>query len=73
MILGRQIACHYLTMKKGSYRSSELDDETMYYDAWLALGVPDEATDDDLRYIAENDDDFYDICDLFMRLYNAED
>ena len=52
---------------------SELDDETMYYDVWLALGVPDEATDDDLRYIAENDDDFYDICDLFMRLYNAED
>ena len=47
----------------------QIDDEVLYYDGWLAYGVPDGATEDDYRYIAENDDDFYEIFDLFIKLY----
>lgn len=39
--------------------------------AWLAGGVPDEADDDDLKSIAEDDDLYFDICRCFCSLTGA--
>ena len=50
----------------------QIDDEELYYDGWLAYGIPDGATEDDYRCIAENDDDFYEILDLFIKLYGGQ-
>lgn len=50
----------------------QIDDEELYYDGWLAYGIPDGATEDDYRFIAENDDDFYEIFDLFIKLYGGQ-
>lgn len=44
-----------------------LNDETAYYDYWIEL-VPDEATEDDLESIAEDDELFNDTCELFGKL-----
>lgn len=47
----------------------QIDNEELYYDGWLAYGVPDGATEDDYRFIAENEDDFYEMLELFIKLY----
>lgn len=44
-----------------------LNDETAYYDYWIML-VPDEATEDDLQDIAEDDELFNETCVLFGKL-----
>ena len=41
-----------------------LNDERAY-DAWSALGVPDDASEDDLEWIAENVDEWSDVCRIF--------
>ena len=50
----------------------QIDDEELYYDGWLVYGVPDGATEDDYCCIAENDNDFYEILDLFIKLYGGQ-
>lgn len=45
-----------------------MNDETAYYNVWIAC-IPDEADDDELMDIAENDDEtFKEACDLFAYL-----
>ena len=44
-----------------------LGDEDVY-EAWFAVGVPDEATDDDYEFIAGDLEEWVDICKLFGRL-----
>lgn len=36
------------------YIINEIDDENAYYE-WIEIGVPDEPTEEDFEYIAEND------------------
>jgi len=45
----------------------DLGDEEVY-DTWFAVGVPDEATDDDYDFIAGDLEEWIDICKLFGRL-----
>ena len=44
--------------------------DEMIYDRWLMCGVPDEATEDDYEFIAENDSEFKDVVDLYHRIMN---
>lgn len=45
-----------------------LNNEAAYYDHWILL-VPDCATDEDLRDIAEDNTLFSDTCHLFRRIF----
>lgn len=45
----------------------EMGDEEIWMD-WITLGVPDEPSEDDYEFIAENDDEWNDVCGLFGRL-----
>lgn len=45
-----------------------MNDEDAYM-RWIYL-VPDEATDEDLREIAEDDEFFADVCKAFRRILN---
>lgn len=49
----------------------ELGDEDIW-EVWIAHGVPDGATEDDLRFIAEDDELWQDTCELFGRLIKRE-
>lgn len=42
----------------------DLGDE-LAYDAWFSMGVPDEATDYDYEFIAEDLDRWVFVCDMF--------
>lgn len=42
----------------------ELGDEDIWMD-WIMLGVPDQPSEEDFEYIAENDDEWEDLCRLF--------
>ena len=44
-----------------------LGDEEVY-DPWFSCGVPDEATDDDYEFIADNIEEWVYVCQLFGRL-----
>ena len=46
---------------------NNVDDEEIIYDDWFALGVPDEATEDDLRIIAEDEELWLDAINSFAR------
>lgn len=43
-----------------------------YIEVWLAEGVPDGATEDDLRELAEDEDDWTFICRLFGNMVRQE-
>lgn len=43
------------------------------WETWIAVGVPDCATDDDYAFIAEDDDEWKRICKLFGDLVNTYD
>ena len=45
-------------------------------DSWLMVGVPDEASEEDYEFIAENHEEYMDIAKLFARIvtkYAKED
>lgn len=45
-------------------------------DSWLMVGVPDEASEDDYEFIAENHEEYIDIVKVFARIvkdYAEED
>lgn len=42
------------------------DDECTAY--WLSDGIPDEPDESDYRFIAENDDQWYNVCTVFGML-----
>ena len=50
-----------------AYILDNVDDEEIIYDDWFALGVPDEATEDDLRIIAEDEELWLDAINSFAR------
>ena len=45
----------------------EMGDEEIWA-TWITLGVPDASSEDDYDFIAENDDEWNDVCGLFGRL-----
>lgn len=45
----------------------DMGDEEIWMD-WITLGVPDAPSEDDYDFIAENDDEWNDVCSLFGRL-----
>ena len=45
----------------------EMGDEEIWA-TWIMLGVPDAPSEDDYDFIAENDDEWNDVCGLFGRL-----
>ena len=49
----------------------EMGDEEIWMD-WITLGVPDEPSEDDYEFIAENDDEWTDVCGLFGKLAKEE-
>lgn len=50
----------------------EMGDEEIWWD-WIALGVPDEPTEEDFEWFAENDDEWEDLCKLFGELTEGEE
>lgn len=40
-----------------------------YYFSWILTGVPDEPSEDDYEFIAENDEEYRDVCVTFARLF----
>lgn len=43
------------------------NDESIYM-TWITCGMPDEPTEDDFEFIAEDDESYTDAFDLFARL-----
>ena len=53
----------------------EMNDEYAM-DSWLMVGVPDEASEDDYEFIAENHEEYIDVVKVFARIvakYAKED
>ena len=50
-----------------AYILDNVDDEEIIYDDWFAVGVPDEATEDDLRTIASDEELWLDTIKCFAR------
>lgn len=42
--------------------------DELVYDAWFSMGVPDEPTDDDYEFIANDIEEWVFVCQLFGRL-----
>ena len=47
------------------------NDEEIYYNSWIYV-MPDGATEDDIQYIAFNDDLYNECFDLFVRLIKKD-
>ena len=45
-----------------------LNNENAYYNNWIVYGMPDEPTEDDFEYIADNLDEFKDITTAFYKV-----
>ena len=54
-------------LKKMHQRIIDIGDEDLYA-TWIELGVPDEPSEDDFRFIASEIELYYDIVELFVRL-----
>lgn len=61
-----------ILQRMNAYICDEIGDEDVW-EVWIALGVPDYATDEDYRYMAEDDDTWRDTCALFGKLLNQEE
>ena len=61
-----------ILQQMNAYICDEIGDEEVW-EVWNALGVPDCATDEDYRYMAEHDDTWRDTCALFGKLLNQEE
>jgi hypothetical protein len=53
-----------------AYILDYVQDETAIYDDWFAVGVPDGATEEDLRTIAEDEELWLDAVKSFARCIN---
>ena len=42
------------------------------YDIWIRDGVPDEPDDEIFEFIASNDDDWREVCELFGKLVKED-
>ena len=54
------------------YIINEIGDEELI-DQWLMGGLPDEYTEEDLDFIANDDDEWNDVVDLFSRICKKAD
>jgi hypothetical protein len=54
-----------------AYILDNVNDEELIYDDWFAVGVPDGATEDDLRTIAEDEELWLDAVKSFARCINV--
>ena len=54
-------------LKKMNTYIVEMGDEEIWA-TWITLGVPDAPSEDDYDFIAENDDEWNDVCGLFGKL-----
>ena len=61
------IKCRIQLAKEMNQYILNLGDESIWL-RWIAVGVPDEPSEDDYEFIAENDDEWVDLCKLFGRL-----
>jgi hypothetical protein len=55
---------------------SYIRDEIIFsedFDLWLSEGIPDEANEDNYRYIAEHDKEFTNVCKLFYKYLLKKD
>lgn len=43
-----------------------LGDEEIWLE-WIALGVPDEATEEDLQSVAEDDELYFEVCEIYAK------
>lgn len=50
-----------------SYICNEIGDEDIW-ETWIAVGVPDCATEEDYRFMAEDEETWCETCALFGRL-----
>ena len=49
----------------------DMGDEDIY-EIWIEEGVPDEPNDEDFEFIASNDDDWREVCELFGKLVKED-
>jgi hypothetical protein len=49
----------------------DMGDEKIWMN-WITVGVPDAPTEEDYEFIAENDEEWVDVCTLFGKLVGAE-
>lgn len=61
------IKCRIQLTKEMNQYILNLEDEEIWFN-WIAVGVPDEPSEADYEFIAENDDEWVDLCELFGRL-----
>lgn len=54
------------------YICEEIGDEECW-ETWIAVGVPDCATNEDYKFIAQNDEEWFRICKLFGNLIEGYD
>ena len=59
----------FTTMKAMNFLVKSLNNEDAYFEYWIEL-VPDEATEEDLMYIALDDELYGESCGLFRKLIN---
>lgn len=46
--------------------------DDLVYDRWIADGVPDEPDDEIFEFIASDDDDWREVCELFGKLIKED-
>lgn len=46
--------------------------DDLVYDIWIRDGVPDEPDDEIFEFIASNDDDWHEVCELFGKLVEED-
>lgn len=46
--------------------------DDLVYDIWIRDGVPDEPDDEIFEFIASNDDDWREVCELFGKLVEED-
>ena len=49
----------------------DMGDEDIY-DRWIEEGVPDKPDDEIFEFIASNDDDWHEVCELFGKLVEED-
>lgn len=56
-----------LLKQMNKYICNEIGDEDIW-ETWIAVGVPDGATEEDYKFMAEDEDTWCETCILFGRL-----
>ena len=62
-----------LVKQMHDYILTNIQDEDIIINIWLACGVPDCPTEQDFEWFAEDDDEFTDLCRLFAKCCRLEE